>query len=310
MAMGNRRGFRELVTSVLFALGIASFQVFSSTFDDLAGPRWHDFARVALMLAYVGLLVVGLRLLRRSQQRRLDFVQETIRALAECMRLQAAILRAGLWDEQVGNWMTARTCQGTEPLRSMLTASCLEAIALARDRDVRALLSCGDRGLDEAKSGWIEGRISYFKVQLGETSRRSKRVRRFRRWKHGIVVVVLSVAVVLLVLSLRAFLSWPWVEERLPNVGELIDWGSLLVGLSLAGFAFIEMAESTEQTSTELKEFRRMQVIFDVAQRKIESARSREEVEYVAGEFGKEAIAEVAEWYIRHRERAVETRVG
>ena len=310
MAMRKRLGVRELVTCILFALGIASFQVFSSIFDDPDGSRSHDFARVALMLGYVGLLVVGLRLLRRSQQRRMDFVQATIRAVAECMRLQAAILRAGVWDEQVGNWMTARTCQGTEPLRSMLKSSCLEAIALARDRDVRALLGGGDRGLDEAKSGWIEGQLSYFKGQLGDSSRRSRRVRRFRRWKHGIAIFVFSVAVALLLLSIKPLISWPWLEERLPKIGGLIDWGSLLVGLSLAWFAFIEMAESTEQTSTELKEFRRMQAIYDVAQRKIESAPSREKIEEVVRDLGKEAIAEVAEWYIRNRERAVETKVG
>jgi hypothetical protein len=53
-----------------------------------------------------------------------------------------------------------------------------------------------------------------------------------------------------------------------------------------------------------------MQVIYGIAWRKIESAQSSAEVSAVVRALGKEAIAEVSEWYIRNRERAVETKLG
>ena len=68
------------------------------------------------------------------------------------------------------------------------------------------------------------------------------------------------------------------------------------------------MAESSEQTFIELEEFRRMRDIFGIARRRIELAPGKAS-EVVQG-LGKEAIAEVAEWYVRNRERAVETKLG
>jgi hypothetical protein len=240
-----------------------------------------------------------------------DFVQATLRAVDEGMRLQAAILRAGVWDEQVGNWMTARTCQGTEPLRAMLRGCVLEALALARDRRVRSLLRGADeRGLAEAKSDWIRDQIEYFDRQLNASSRRNRRLAWFRRVKRAVGGMVFIVAVALALFNVVLFVTQHRFAEELPKADLWIDIGTFLVGLSLAVFAGVEMAESSEQTTTELQEFHRMQVIYGIAWRKIESAQSSAEVSAVVRALGKEAIAEVSEWYIRNRERAVETKLG
>lgn len=297
----------------MIVLAILLFQVFSSFLDSVAleAQPLEDVMRILLVLGYLALLAWGFFRSREARRKRVDFVQATLRAVDEGMRLQAAILRAGVWDEQVGNWMTARTCQGTEPLRAMLRACVLEAIALARDRGVRSILrGAGDRGLAEAKDDWIREQLDYFGRQLDASSRRSRRVALFRRVKGVVGGLVFFVAIAMLLFNLSLFVTQHRLAVDLPKADLWIDVGTFLVGLSLAVFAGVEMAESSEQTTTELQEFRRMQVIYEIAQRKIDSAQSADEVSRVVRALGKEAIAEVAEWYIRNRERAVETKLG
>jgi hypothetical protein len=304
---------QERGTIVLIVVAILLFQVFSSFLDSVAleAQPLEDLMRILMMLGYLALLAWGLHRSREARRNRVDFVQATLRAVDEGMRLQAAILRAGVWDEQVGNWMTARTCQGTEPLRAMLRGCVLEALALARDRRVRSLLRGADeRGLAEAKSDWIRDQIEYFDRQLNASSRRNRRLAWFRRVKRAVGGMVFIVAVALALFNVVLFVTQHRFAEELPKADLWIDIGTFLVGLSLAVFAGVEMAESSEQTTTELQEFHRMQVIYGIAWRKIESAQSSAEVSAVVRALGKEAIAEVSEWYIRNRERAVETKLG
>ena len=301
----------DRLTIGLFVLGILLFQVFSSLFDDVAlEPRpLDDLIRIALVLGYLGFLGWGVVRSRAARRRRVDFVQATLRAVGEGMRIQAAMLRAHGRDVQVGNWMSARTCRGTEPLRSMLRACVLEAIALDRDRRVREILrGAGDQGTAEATSDWVDDQIRYFGNQLSETSRRSRRVARFRRVKRMAGGFVFCVAVAMLVFVGGHFVTRHGLAEVLPGAEMWVSIGTLLIGVSLAIFAGIEMAESSEQTSIELEEFRRMRDIFGIARRRIELAPGKAS-EVVQG-LGKEAIAEVAEWYVRNRERAVETKLG
>jgi hypothetical protein len=312
-AMKDRIVRQEWGTIGLIVAAILLFQVFSSFLDGVAleAQPVEDAMRILLVLGYLALLAWGFLRLRESRRQRVDFVQATLRAVDEGMRLQAAILRAGVWDEQVGNWMTARTCQGTEPLRAMLRACVLETIALARDRGVRSLLrGAGNRGLAEAKDDWIREQVEYFGMQLKASSRRSRRIALFRRVKRVVGSLVFVVAIAMVLFTIVLFVTQHRFAEDLPKADLWIDIGTFLVGLSLAVFAGIEMAESSEQTTTELQEFQRMQVIYGIARRKIESAQSPDEVSRVVRALGKEAIAEVAEWYIRNRERAVETKLG
>ncbi len=306
---------REAIVVLLIGLAIVCFQVFSAFLDGVSeGPEPRDdWARVALVGGYLGLIASGFVLKRRESRRKTHFVRASLRALAEAMRVQGAIVRAGVLNEQVGNWLSARTCEGTEPLRALLRPCVLEALSIARDSHARTLLAEGGRGLSEVRREWIDGpdgQLAYFRRNLRPDSRRSKKLARAATLKLLSYLLVFVLAAFMLGLTIMMLWTDHEVLKQLPFGDQWFDIGTCLVGVSLALCAVVEMSESSEETSSDLREFRRMGRIYGIALRRLDSAGKPQERLEVIRALGKEALAELAEWYVRYRERAVETRLG
>lgn len=320
MSMRLRMQRSQRQTVWLVVLGITCFQILSSFFDEVdlsrhASESGGAWMRVVLMTAYLGSLLWAYRRARSQRSELRDFTIATLRALSESLRIQSTMLRAGLWDEQVGNWLTARVGQGTQPLRAMLRPCVIEALALARDSGARATL--GAHGESEVQREWVEGQATYFESQLKGSSRRNRRVAAFRRGKRALAIVLLSIACLMLVFMIELLISQLCSKPSVapPVLGGIehlppVRVGCFLIGLSLTAILAVELFESLQLASVELKDFKRMLEIYRLAGARTKAATCRHDRTNIIRALGKEALDEIAEWYVQHRERPVETKLG
>ncbi len=262
-------------------------------------------ASAALMLLCCVQLILVWWWIERSKEVKHERKRSLARALEQCLSVQRVIADEQ-HHEQVGNWMLARTADHTNPLRALLHGAGLELIA----HDARR--STAEVDTRSCAQDWIEGQIKYFTSATAEGGKRRQSVRRSTRVK-----VLSKYAVLFSYVALLLLIIVPTLFGAKMNQEWWIDGACLTVSAALILALVVEMLEGVSPVEQDLESFRHMLGVHERAKRALfshsgcgtnpgDSAERRR----VLNDLGKEAIDEYTEWYVQHRERQNEFRLG
>lgn len=296
----------------LLAGALGCFAVVSSFGDSdyLAGAHSPDgalpwSASFALMLLCCVQLILVWWWIERSKKVKHERKRSLARALEQCLTVQRVIADEQ-HHEQVGNWMLARTADHTNPLRTLLHGAGLELIA----HDARS--TTAEVGTRSCAQAWIEGQIKYFTSATAEGGKRRQLVRRSTRVKD-----LSKRAVLLSYVALLLLIVVPVVFKAKINQEWWIDGACLMVSVALIVALVVEMLEGVSPVEQDLESFRHMLGVHERARRALFDHEGRganrvdpSERQRVLNDLGKEAIDEYTEWYVQHRERRNEFRLG
>lgn len=296
----------------LLAGALGCFAVVSSFGDSdyLAGAHSPDgalpwSASFALMLLCCLQLILVWWWIERSKEVKHERKRSLARALEQCLTVQRVIADEQ-HHEQVGNWMLARTADHTNPLRTLLHGAGLELIA----HDARSTTAEVDTR--SCAQAWIEGQIKYFTSATAEGGKRRHSVRRSTRVKD-----LSKRAVLLSYVALLLLIVVPVVFKAKMNQEWWIDGACLMVSVALIVALVVEMLEGVSPVEQDLESFRHMLGVHERARRALFDHEGRganrvdpSERQRVLNDLGKEAIDEYTEWYVQHRERRNEFRLG
>lgn len=296
----------------LLAGALGCFAVVSSFGDSdyLAGAHSPDgalpwSASFALMLLCCVQLILVWWWIERSKKVKHERKRSLARALEQCLTVQRVIADEQ-HHEQVGNWMLARTADHTNPLRTLLHGAGLELIA----HDARS--TTAEVGTRSCAQAWIEGQIKYFTSATAEGGKRRQLVRRSTRVKD-----LSKRAVLLSYVALLLLIVVPVVFKAKINQEWWIDGACLMVSVALIVALVVEMLEGVSPVEQDLESFRHMLGVHERARRALFDHAGRganrvdpSERQRVLNDLGKEAIDEYTEWYVQHRERRNEFRLG
>jgi len=292
------------------ALGCFAFVSSFGDSDYLAEQRSPDGAlpwivSSALMVLCCAQLIMVWKWIKWSKAANHERKRSLARALEQCLTVQRVIADEQ-HHEQVGNWMLARTADHTNPLRTLLHGAGLELIA----HDARS--STAEVGTRSCAQAWIEGQIKYFTSATAEGGKRRQLVRRSTRVKN-----LSKGAVLLSYVALLLLIVVPVVFKASMNQGWWIDSACLMVSVALIMALVVELLEGVSPVEQDLESFRHMLGVHERAHRALFGHESRganpvdpAERRRVLNDLGKEAIDEYTEWYVQHRERRNEFRLG
>ncbi len=149
-------------------------------------------------------------------------------------------------------------------------------------------------GLKSALAEWVgdteSGQLGYFRVKAQE------RVNRNQLTDHlGKLSLACSVLVVFVFLSFASYLS-----EQLSDILTVIMGASLLLYAVREGYAYATVTKEL------INQYEYMLRIFYNAHRRLESAKSSDEIRQILFALGESALNEHADWLLMHRERSLD----
>jgi hypothetical protein len=267
--------------AVLGALGIASFQWFSSFAEGYPRHAW-----IALALYAAFLLAAAALWWFHARHRRTEWMFVHARALAEALRVQIAWTGSGI-SEVAPDLYFARRHAEVRFLREQLRAATLDCVIVAAGGGTGAGNSIG--------VNWIAEQSAYFRFDGRQMSPRV----RSERWQNA-CARALKAAVFCLSLLLAAFATWEAVGAK-GTVEATAGYGCFIVGVALATVVAFNYWREVVLDGEDLEAASRMHGVYERASELLrpDSSHSNE----VLRAMGKEALDEHAEWFARHRDR-------
>ncbi len=253
----------------------------------------------------VYLTIIAIIFLRHRHVEKNDYQNkhQDYRALAEGLRIQAFWRMAGI-DDAVADHYLGEQRGELEWIRSALRTWNILAPRAAMSGEERIA------GVHLVQQGWIEAQRNYFARKARQEhqilERSEGRIHLLLRLSFGLTVVLAF----LLTLPYASGITVPSSLNTLSHLAE--QWHShiMIVILMLAVGAGLTHGYTEQKAYSEhARQFGRMSVMFDIAQRRLQSLlieQRFDEAENLILELGKQALAENGNWVLLHRERPLE----
>lgn len=234
---------------------------------------------------------------KRSKTVRLDDKDQDYRAIAEGCRVRFfwhwAGVRASVADNYLGKQRTE-----LDWIRNGLRGWQLETHIASQTGPLTPRA-----GLEAVRQLWVDGQIQYFRHATESNEKKlekkEKLVRSCTRLFLALALVALGAALVL-----RLYSADSGREERLWMAGLIIA-----VDFFLAAGALLHHATQQRAHAQHIKQFRRMEAVFEEARKLINQKLEANDlggVRQCLRRLGQEALSENGDWVLLHRERPLE----